>query len=189
MREALLIIDMLNDFVLPGAPLEVPAARIVLPSLQARLASARSSGVPVIYVCDAHSPDDPEFVRMGWPAHAVKGTTGAQVVAELAPLETDPIVEKFSYSGFHHTGLEGILQTLGITELVLTGCVTNICILYIAYEAVIRGYRVTVPTDCIASLDPADGDFALRQMEQVLGVTVERNRLMPPNSAPEPDRP
>lgn len=174
MKEALLIIDMLNDFVRPGAPLEVPATRAVLPALRLRLDNARARGVPVIYICDAHRPDDPEFTRMGWPPHAVKGSKGAEVVTELAPLETDPVVEKTSYSGFHHTGLDGILQSLGVESLVLTGCVTNICILYIAYEAVIRGYRVTVPAGCIAPLDPADGEFALRQMEQVLGVTVER---------------
>jgi nicotinamidase-related amidase len=173
-KEALLIIDMLNDFVREGAPLEVPAARSILPALQTRLAAARARGVPVIYVCDAHRPDDPEFSRMGWPPHAVKGTEGAEVTPELAPLETDPVVEKTTYSGFHHTGLEGILQSLGVTDLVLTGVVTNICILYIAYEAVIRGYRVMVPADCVAPLDPADGEFALKQMEQVLGVRVVR---------------
>lgn len=171
-KEALLIIDMLNDFVRPGAPLEVPSTRAILPTLQTRLAAARASGVPVIYLCDAHQPNDPEFERMGWPPHGVKGSEGAEVVTELAPMETDPVVEKTSYSGFHHTGLEGILQAYGVDRLVLTGCVTNICILYIAYEAVIRGYRVNVPSDCVASLDQADGEFALRQMEQVLGVTV-----------------
>ncbi len=174
MKEALLIIDMLEDFVREGAPLEVPATRTILPALQRRVAEARARGVPVIYICDAHRPDDPEFARMGWPPHAVKGTSGAAVVAELAPLEIDPVVEKAAYSGFHHTGLEGILQARGVSELVLTGCVTNICILYTAYDAVIRGYSVTVPADCVAPLDPADGEFALRQMAQVLGVTVER---------------
>jgi nicotinamidase-related amidase len=174
MGEALLIIDMLNDFVREGAPLEVPATRVILPALQTRLTAARARGVPVIFICDAHRPDDPEFSRMGWPPHAVKGTTGAAVVAELAPLETDPVIEKTSYSGFHHTGLEGILQAQGIERLVLTGCVTNICILYTAYDAVVRGYQVTVPADCVAPLNPADGDFAIRQMEQVLGVRVLR---------------
>ena len=174
MKEALLVIDMLVDFVREGAPLEVPAARAILPALKKRLAEARARNVPVIYVCDAHRPDDPEFTRMGWPPHAVKGTPGAAVVSELAPLETDPVVEKTAYSGFHHTGLDGILQSLGADTLVLTGCVTSICILYTAYDAVIRGYAVTVPAACVAPLDPADGDFALKQMAQVLGVKVER---------------
>jgi nicotinamidase-related amidase len=178
----MLIIDMLNDFVLRGARLEVPANRAILPALQRRLAAARARGTPVIYLCDAHQPDDPEFSRMGWPPHAVKDTAGARVVTELAPLPTDPVVEKPSYSGFHHPGLQGILQALGVDRLVLTGCVTNICILYIAYEAVIRGYRVTVPADCVAALDPADGDFALRQMARVLGVEVVTAPELPEKS-------
>lgn len=173
-KEALLVIDMLNDFILPGAPLEVPATRTILASLARRIEAARAKGVPVIYVCDAHRPEDPEFSRMSWPPHAIRGTQGAQVVSQLAPQDTDPVIEKTSYSCFLHTGLEGVLQSLSVNSLVLTGCVTNICILYSAYDAVTRGYQVTVPCDCVAALDPEDGLFALRQMEQVLGVTVDR---------------
>lgn len=172
MRQALLIIDMLNDFVQPGAPLEVPNNRTILPALQQRLAEARASGTPAIYICDAHVENDPEFSRMGWPPHALRDSPGAQVVDDLAPLETDPVVTKGSYSAFLHTGLEGLLQSLDIDELVLTGCVTNICILFTAYDAVVRGYRVVVPADCVAALDPQDGAFALKQMRTVLGVRI-----------------
>ena len=172
MRDALLIIDMLNDFVQPGAPLEVPKTRSVVKAIQARIAGARAAKQPVIYICDAHAPDDPEFSRMGWPPHAVRGTAGARIIRELAPTDMDPVIEKTGYSGFHQTGLEGLLQSLAIDHLTLTGCVTNICILYTAYEAVIRGYDVTVPADCVAALDAADGAFALKQMTDVLGVKV-----------------
>jgi len=170
---------MLNDFVQEGAPLEVPATRTIVPALVKRLADARARGIPVIYICDAHQPDDPEFARMGWPPHAVKGTAGAAVVKELAPQATDPVVGKTAYSGFHRTNLQELLKSRGITDLVLTGCVTNICILYTAYDAVIRGYNVCVPIDCVAPLDPADGEFALKQMEQVLGVQVVREATLP----------
>jgi nicotinamidase-related amidase len=172
MQEVLLVIDMLNDFVLPGAPLEVPRTRAILPTLSRRIAAARGAGHAVIYICDAHIEDDPEFSRMGWPAHAVRGSAGAEIVDELAPQETDPVVEKSSYSGFLHSGLDGLLQSLSARRLILTGCVTNICILYTAYDAVSRGYEVTVPRDCVAALDSTDGDFALRQMREVLGVRV-----------------
>ncbi|ORJ55820.1 cysteine hydrolase family protein [Geothermobacter hydrogeniphilus] len=173
MRQALLVVDMLNDFVLAGAPLEVPRAREILPALRQRIAAARRDGLPVIYICDAHAADDREFSRMGWPVHAVRGTPGAEVVADLAPQTGEAVVAKTSYSGFHATDLESLLQKLDVEELVLTGCVTNICILYTAADAVMRGFHVRVPTDCVAPLDPADGDFALRQMKNVLGVDVE----------------
>lgn len=174
MAKALLVIDMLNDFVLPGAPLEVPRTREILPRLAQRLAAARKAGVPVIYVCDAHRPDDREFERMGWPPHAVAGTPGAEVVADLAPQAGEAVVVKQTYSGFYATELENLLQELGVEELVLTGCVTNICILYTAADAVMRGYRVEVPVDAVADLDPEAGAFALQQLRQVLGVTLEQ---------------
>jgi nicotinamidase-related amidase len=172
MNDALLIIDMLNDFVLPGAPLEVPATRSIITAVRKQIDQARQEGRPVIYVCDSHTADDPEFSRMGWPPHAVRGTNGAAVITDLGPLEMDPVVEKTSYSAFHQTGLEGLLQSRSIDHLTLTGCVTNICIFYTAYDAVIRGYDVTVPSDCVADLDAGDGTFARKQMAEVLGVKV-----------------
>lgn len=172
MRQVLLVIDMLNDFVLPGAPLEVPHTRQILPALQTRLQHARASGIPVVYVCDAHAADDREFSRMGWPPHAVKGTPGAEVINELQPQPGEPVVAKTTYSGFRGTGLAAVLEGLGAEELILTGCVTNICILYTAADAVMAGYRVQVPSDSVAHLDREAGQFALAQMEQVLGVEV-----------------
>lgn len=172
MNDALVIIDMLNDFVQPGAPLEVPETRTIIKTLQDQIKKARDQQRPVIYVCDAHRPGDPEFSRMNWPAHAVRGTDGAKVIDELAPQETDPVIEKTGYSAFHQTGMEGLLQSLKADHLTLTGCVTNICILYTAYDAVTRGYDVTVLSDCVASLDSNDGTFALKQMAEVLGVKV-----------------
>lgn len=173
MRQALLVIDMLNDFVLPGAPLEVPHTRDIISPLEHRLTAAREEGTPVIYLCDAHEPDDREFSRMGWPPHAVKGTPGAQVVDALAPLPGEQVVAKTTYSGFHGTNLEELLQGLQVEELVVTGCVTSICVLYTAADAVMRGFHVRVPTNCVAHLDPADGVFALGQMKNVLGVELE----------------
>jgi len=174
MQQALLIIDMLNDFVRLGAPLEVAQNRKILPALRQRLSHARQDGTPVIFVSDAHADDDSEFSRMGWPPHAVRGTRGAEIINELAPLETESQVTKTTYSGFNGTRLDEILKKLKVEELVLTGCVSNICILYTAADAVMKGYSVIVPTDCVAHLDPADGEFAYQQMTNVLGIQVER---------------
>ncbi len=174
MQRALLIIDMLNDFVRPGAPLEVPHTREILPTLQQRLINARQDKTPVIFISDAHIPDDPEFSRMGWPPHAIRGTAGAAVITELAPQTNESLVTKTTYSGFNDTNLEETLKKLNIEELVLTGCISNICILYTAADAVMKGYSVIVPTDCIAHLDPAEGEFALNQMKNILGVQIER---------------
>ena len=76
MKEALLVIDMLNDFVREGAPLEVPDTRSIIPVIKQEIDMAHAAGKPVIYVCDSHAADDREFSKFGWPAHAVKGRAG-----------------------------------------------------------------------------------------------------------------
>jgi len=173
-RRALLVIDMLEDFVRPGAPLEVPRTRDILPALRRRVSRARRRGELVVYICDAHRKNDPEFARMGWPPHAVAGTKGAAVVREISPEPGDVVVEKKGYSGFFRTTLQSILRRHGIRTVSLAGVVTNICILYTAYEAAVRGYDVAVEESVVAGLDDESHRFALDQMEKVLGVRVIR---------------
>ncbi len=171
-NEALLVIDMLNDFVLPGAPLEVPETRKVLKSIGREIEAARQKGVPVIYLCDTHAADDAEFRKFNWPPHAVAGTRGAEVVEELKPLPEDIVVPKTTYSGFYGTMLESMLKRLEVQRLRLTGCVTHICVLFTAADAVLRDYEVTVVGDGVAGLAKEDHDAALRIMRNVLGVRI-----------------
>ncbi len=164
--KALLIIDMLNDFVVKGAPLEVPKARGIVGNIKRELKKARRNDIPVIYCCDSHSRNDREFEV--WPVHAVKGTRGAEVVDELKPRAGDVIVYKRTYSGFYRTPLDKTLRRFGVRHLVLTGVLTNICILYTAADAYMRGYQVCVPEDCVAALRAEDHRFALRQIREIL---------------------
>lgn len=166
MARALLVIDMLNDFLLPGAPLEVSQGRRIVPSLKKRISQARKEGIPVIYLCDSHSRDDEEFEH--WPPHAIAGTDGARIIDELKLQREDHIIEKTRYSGFYRTELDELLKRLEVEELIMTGLVTNICVLYTAADAAMRGYSVIVPTDSVAALNEADGQFALNQMANIL---------------------
>ena len=168
--EALLVIDMLNDFVLPGAPLEVPLARSIIPAIQRRIEAARHGGITVIYVCDAHSEDDPEFGI--WGRHAVAGTEGAAVIKELEPAAGDIVLAKTTYSAFYKTQLDDILKQNNIKKLALVGILTNICVLFTAADAVMRGYRVEVPREAVATVTDEDQRCALGQMEKVLRVTL-----------------
>lgn len=165
---------MLEDFVRPGAPLEVPWTRRILPALRRRIDAARKRGELVVYLCDSHRKNDPEFSRMGWPPHAVTGTPGAAVVGEISPQPGDVVVEKKSYSGFYRSGLSSVLRRHRIRDLSLSGCVTNICVFFTAADAAMRGYDVTVEERFVAGLDPKSHAFALGQMETVLGVRVIR---------------
>jgi nicotinamidase-related amidase len=165
-KKALLIIDMLNDFVQKGAPLEVPKARSIVNNVRRELEKARRAGLPVVYCCDRHEPRDREFEI--WPPHAIRGTKGAEVIDELKPIKGEPVVAKKTYSAFYRTNLEKVLKGLGVGHLILTGLVANICILYTAVDAYMRGFEVTVPEDCVAGFKTGDTRFVLRQIREVL---------------------
>ena len=165
-KKALLVIDMLNDFVREGAPLQVPRAAEIVPNIVREIEKARKGSYPVLYVCDRHEKEDPEFEV--WPPHAVKGTTGAEVIGELSPGPDDYVIAKKSYSGFFETDLAKILGDLDIGVLILTGVCSEICVLYTAADAYMRGYRVEVPEGTTKGLTEEDHRFALKQIRDVL---------------------
>ncbi len=169
-KVAFLVIDMLNDFVLEGAVLEIPATREIIPILKKRIEEARKKKIPIIYICDSHVEDDKEFEI--WPQHAIKGTKGAKIVEELSPEPEDYLVEKSTYSGFYNTELEDLLKRLNIEELIITGTVTNICVMYTVAGAIFRGYKVKVLKDCVAAVNENDHQFALRQMKNILKAEI-----------------
>jgi nicotinamidase-related amidase len=169
-RTALLIADMIFDFAEPEGKLYVPGIERIVPTIASLIAEAREAGSPIIYVNDWHDPDDKEFKQ--WGVHAVAGTPGAEVIKELAPAPGDRVLHKKRYSAFYETGLDELLSELGIEHLVITGTVTNICVLVTAIEALMRGYRVTVPHDAVHALTEEDHGFALDQMERVFGASV-----------------
>ncbi|MFQ6050125.1 MAG: cysteine hydrolase family protein [Candidatus Hydrothermarchaeota archaeon] len=164
--KALLIIDMLKDFVKENAPLEVPESRNIINPIKNLIEKARKTKTMVIYICDSHREDDPEFDI--WPRHCVSGTEGSEVIDELKPEKNDYIVRKRKYSGFFGTDLDSILREFKVEELIITGIVTNICVLYTSSDAVNLGYRITVPRDCVAGLNEEDHEWALKQIEEVL---------------------
>lgn len=172
-KEALLVLDLLNDFVRKGAPLEVPDTIAIIPIVQKEIKKAHDAGNPVIYVCDAHAPDDKEFSKYGWPAHAVRGTSGAEVIDELKPSRLDIVIKKTAYSGFFDTDLDETLKRLGVDSLRITGIVTHICVMFTASDAVLRDYHVTVVEKGVAGIAPEDHQAALRIMKNVLGVKIE----------------
>jgi len=147
-RPVLVVLDMINDYLTPGRPLEVPRARDVVPAVKERIAWAHEKNVPVIYVCDTHEPDDEDF--RDWPRHAVAGTEGAEVWPAIAPSPGDHFVHKRTYSAFTGSSFGPLLDELHADQIILTGCATEIGMLATAKDALERGFVVTIPPDCQA---------------------------------------
>lgn len=171
-KEALFVIDMLNDFVEKGAPLEVPAARTIIPNIQKRIQVARQKETLIIHICDSHIFGDKEFAK--WPPHALGGTRGAEVIKELKPSMGDLFVVKARYSGFYSTDLDEVLKHFETKKIYITGILTNICVFFTAAEASMRDYEVVVWEDSVAALSVPDHQVALDQLERVLKIEVIR---------------
>jgi nicotinamidase-related amidase len=170
---ALLVVDMQNDFVDPRGRLSVPAAAPTVPAIVRLRDLARANQMPVVYTQDWHEEDDPEFAL--WGQHAVGGTWGAEIVPELAPGPRDLVIRKLRYDAFYGTPLDHELRRRRIDALVVTGTVSNICVLHTAGSAALRWFGLVVPVDAISALTAFDQRAALRQIAFLYRGTLTRS--------------
>jgi len=171
--KAVIIIDMLNDFV--TGDLKCERAKPIIPNLKKLVDAARKHSIPVIYSNDAHYLADAEVVQK-WGKHAIKGTKGAEVIPELKPTPKDYIIEKRTYSGFYETGLDPLLRSMydgeGVKTVILGGLHTNICVRHTAADAFFRGYKITVARDGVEAFTKEDHEQGLKYLEYAYNARI-----------------
>lgn len=157
---ALLIIDMQNDFVLPGSPLTVAGALATVPRIRRLLDVFRAHSWPVMHITRAYRADgsDIEAFRrdafLRGPQYLLPGTPGAQIVPQLAPAPGEHVLVKPRFSAFMGTPLDLLLRRLGVSELVVSGTQYPNCVRATVLDAVCLNYAVTLVTDaCSAQTD------------------------------------
>ncbi|MBU5436946.1 cysteine hydrolase [Tissierella sp. MSJ-40] len=164
-RHAILVIDMLNDFVGEKAPLRCPGGEEIVPNLQNLFQWVRSrkgDDVQLVFIQEAHRENDADFrVR---PVHAVKGTWGSDFIPELYPEKGEYIVQKRRHSGFQHTDLDLFLREENIDTVVVTGVWTNVCVRSTATDALAKAYRVITLSDGCASKTKEMHEYGLNDL-------------------------
>ena len=173
-RCALVIIDMQRDFLEPGgfgAMLgnDVGQLRRTIAPNQRLLAAWRAAGLTVIHTREGHRPDLADLppaklargggaTRIGDPGPMgrilVRGEAGHDIIAELAPIPGEPVIDKPGKGAFFATDLAAILAHRGITQLVVTGVTTEVCVNTTVREANDRGFDCLVLSDCTGSYFP-----------------------------------
>lgn len=164
-KTALVIVDMLNDFVRADGALVVDDAEKLIPNQKKLLKRARKIGFEIIFLADNHMPDDPEFEI--WPKHCVQGTYGAKVIDELSPLDHERVIPKRRYSGFFGTDLDLTLREAEVERIILVGVLTDICVMYTSADASARNYEVIVVSDATSSIKDENHTHALKHMEEI----------------------
>jgi niacin transporter len=179
--KALLSIDYTNDFVATAGALTTgEAGQKVEQPLVSLTNEFIQAGEFVVFAIDAHDPKDqfhPE--NKLFPAHNVIGTPGRELYGKLANVYAENQtkdnvywLDKRHYSAFSGTDLDIRLRERGITEVVLTGVCTDICVLHTAVDAYNLGYAILIPERTVASFDPIGHQWALRHFKNTLGATI-----------------
>ena len=169
MKEAVLVVDMLNDFV-TGA-LKCERGLAIVPQTAKLLDGARKAGVPVIFYNDAHLKGIDHELKL-WGDHAIAGTPGAQVIPELNLSENDYVVPKRRYSGFFHTDLDLLLKELGVDTVIMTGLHTHMCVRHTSADAYCLGYNVVVAKDATNSFTEEDYTYGLKYLADIYGAEI-----------------
>jgi len=199
-RTALLIVDMQHGFLDAGEALEVPPTREIVPAIRALLEVFRARGLPVAFTEFTYSPAVPLLVGALHPEHqpappgaprgfglpssnCLEGTESARTIPALAPRPDEPVIRKRWYDGFAGTELDGAFRARGVTSLVITGTMTDICVLSTVVGAFNREYRITVVEDGVATLWPEIQRATLDIVGRAFGRVVSSKHVIDTVSA------
>ena len=178
-RTALLVIDMQHDFLAPGAPLESPAGREMIPTLNEMIRFSRERQIPVIFTAHVHDRDGADmglyadlYPPIASGAALIAGTPGAEIYSEVDKLSSDRLIRKHRYSAFHATDLDMVLRGLGVSDVVVTGVTTEDCVHATARDAMFRNYRTSVVSDATGTYDHPDLGFGAMSAAQVHQATL-----------------
>jgi len=166
---ALLVVDMLNPYDHEDADVLAGNVAPIVEPLAALIGRAHEDGLDVIYVND--NLGDFAATRHDLVKRALDGRR-PELIEPLIPPDDLPFIQKIRHSVFYGTPLDHLLRARELDTVILTGQVTEQCILYSALDAYVRHYDVCVVRDAVACIDPQLGDAALRMMERNMRARV-----------------
>jgi nicotinamidase-related amidase len=164
-QTALLIIDMINDFQFDHGQRLAEQTNEIAQHIIAVKSYFKRQQYPVIYINDHYGLWQANFENI---AKHCRNEKSNPIIDLIYPDEDDLFLIKPKHSAFFGTALNTLLYEKKIENLVLTGIAGNICVLFTANDAYMRGYQLHVPSNCIASTSEHDNTYALTMMKNVL---------------------
>lgn len=174
---ALLIVDVINDLEFPGAERLFKSACSMAESLAEFKKRASSAGIPSIYVNDNFGRW--RSSRDSLISHSLESNVrGREIVKVLRPISDDYFILKPKHSGFYSTPLQILLEYLGARRLIITGLTTDSCVMFTASDAYVRGYKLYIPKDCVASIEQDSNEQTLQHMHRVLRADISASTAL-----------
>ncbi|MDZ4817408.1 MAG: isochorismatase family cysteine hydrolase [Planctomycetota bacterium] len=170
---ALLIVDMQNDFVLPGAPACIAGAEATLPKIKQALDFWHKQSWPVVYLYREYRRDGSDIERSRLESFlqdkkfCLPGSEGAKIVASIAPQPSDYQVMKNRFSGFMETELDFILRREGIGAIAVCGTQFPCCVRATLVDGLCYGYDTLCLTDATSAASPDVAQANIRDLENM----------------------
>ena len=162
-EKAVLVVDMMNAYRHPDADKLAPnVAKIIDPMVSLISRARERDDVDLIYVNDNYgdfTADHSDIIRS-----ALEGEH-PDLVKPIVPDTGCQFLTKVRHSAFYATALAYLLRQLSVERLILTGQVTEQCILYTALDAYVRHFSFIVAPDAVAHIDATLADAALKMMQ------------------------
>ncbi len=178
-KTAVIVVDMQNDFVAPGAPLLSQQAQDMAPRLAETLQACRQQGMRIVYTAHVHRKDgcdmglyDDLYPPIADRSALVDGTEGSDIYKVLAPQPGEHVIKKHRYSAFFATDLDLILREWGIDTVIITGTTTENCCHATARSAMFHNYKVIFLSDATGTFDYPDMGYGAMSAEQVHQATL-----------------
>ena len=172
---ALLVVDMQRSFVEPGQPMEVPPAREIVPVIQALLHGFRLHHLPVAFSEFTSPSSAPGRAAV---MIARDDDAGTRTIEVLTPRAGELVVRKRWYDAFAGTELDAELRARGVTSLVISGTMTDVCVLSTVVGAFNRDYRISVVEDGVATLWPDIQRTTLDIVSRAFGRVVQSKEVL-----------
>jgi nicotinamidase-related amidase len=173
-KDALLLVDVIQDFRHNSGDQLLESFRARHAALRAAIERARHEEIPIVYANDNHGIWDGDAASL--VRRAVDEGRAPDLVEAVAPREGDRFVVKPRYSAFDHTPLELVLRELEIERILLAGTATEMCVIQTAIDAKEEGFKVTILADACSTTDERMEALALEYAEEIVGAFVERVR-------------
>jgi nicotinamidase-related amidase len=181
----LLVIDMQNEFLAKDGAVFFHYAEAIVPNVKCLIKAFRHSALPVIFTGHVHEDPavDGGMTAQWWPdikmgKSLIKGTKGVEIFAALRPRKHERIIWKHRYSAFYNTDLDLILRGMGVTDLVITGVLTNCCCESTARDAFFRDFRVFFLADATAASEPEFHVASLKNLAYAFAYVTTTERIL-----------
>ncbi|WP_028602194.1 cysteine hydrolase family protein [Ottowia thiooxydans] len=178
-KTAMIVVDMQNDFVAEGVPMQSAQALAMVPRLADTLSFCRKVGIKVVYTTHVHRRDgsdmglyDDLYPPIASRAALIDETPGIEIYPGVAPAPGEHVIKKHRYSGFFATDLDLMLREWGIDTVIVSGTTTENCCLSTAREAMFLNYKTVFLSDATGTFDYPDVGQGAMSAEEVHKATL-----------------